>query len=308
MCTQAGCSHDARTAPTFGTPPQARACTALSTKTDRGAAQTNPPRPRTARRRQWVGRWCVSRVVQRGGSVTRRRKYCRGCGIEKPALPYAGKTTCRACFKRALRRKRGIKPRRLRPLRVRLAEQRRRIQAHTKRIATRALYTIFAAEYKTERAAKKAAAVRRRYWRQPEVERQRVQVYKLAHPHIAHRSHGRGRERWQRAAAQTDGTLTARVVRSLLASATTCRYCGRAFTRRVRKTVDHKTPLSAGGTHGRKNVVVCCARCNRGKGRHRLTAWLNTQPGMHTQTVTPARRRTRTVTRRPVGRKKKGST
>lgn len=43
-----------------------------------------------------------------------------------------------------------------------------------------------------------------------------------------------------------------------------CYYCGENFSREE-LTMDHKRPLSRGGTNSRGNVVVCCKPCNSKK-------------------------------------------
>lgn len=46
----------------------------------------------------------------------------------------------------------------------------------------------------------------------------------------------------------------------------TCYYCGKElqdFTKQ--KTIDHKIPISRGGTNDINNLVVCCHSCNSGK-------------------------------------------
>lgn len=46
----------------------------------------------------------------------------------------------------------------------------------------------------------------------------------------------------------------------------TCHYCGCEFvigSPLFQPTLDHKTPLSKGGTNKIDNFVVCCMRCNR---------------------------------------------
>jgi hypothetical protein len=46
----------------------------------------------------------------------------------------------------------------------------------------------------------------------------------------------------------------------------TCHYCGCEFVMGnplFHPTLDHKTPLSKGGTNKIDNFVVCCMRCNR---------------------------------------------
>lgn len=49
-----------------------------------------------------------------------------------------------------------------------------------------------------------------------------------------------------------------------LYSANTCYYCGKAISGR-NKTVDHKTPISKGGTNAFENLCMCCASCNSKK-------------------------------------------
>jgi 5-methylcytosine-specific restriction endonuclease McrA len=45
-----------------------------------------------------------------------------------------------------------------------------------------------------------------------------------------------------------------------------CFYCRRALTLST-TTLEHKTPLSRGGTCRRGNLALCCADCNHAKGR-----------------------------------------
>lgn len=40
----------------------------------------------------------------------------------------------------------------------------------------------------------------------------------------------------------------------------TCYYCGKKIE--GKKTIDHKTPVSRGGTNASDNVVLCCVHCN----------------------------------------------
>ena len=46
-----------------------------------------------------------------------------------------------------------------------------------------------------------------------------------------------------------------------------CYYCGKSFSRED-LTMDHKMPLSRGGTNSKGNVVVCCKPCNSRKKYH----------------------------------------
>ena len=44
-----------------------------------------------------------------------------------------------------------------------------------------------------------------------------------------------------------------------------CYYCGATVSEDT-STLDHKQPLSRGGTNKRKNLVLCCQPCNQDKG------------------------------------------
>lgn len=46
--------------------------------------------------------------------------------------------------------------------------------------------------------------------------------------------------------------------------ADTCYYCGKKF-KGQRKTIDHKIPVSRGGTNAVENLCVCCLACNSKK-------------------------------------------
>lgn len=43
-----------------------------------------------------------------------------------------------------------------------------------------------------------------------------------------------------------------------------CHYCENSFSKED-LTMDHKTPISRGGTSTKGNVVVCCKSCNSEK-------------------------------------------
>jgi 5-methylcytosine-specific restriction endonuclease McrA len=45
-----------------------------------------------------------------------------------------------------------------------------------------------------------------------------------------------------------------------------CWYCWRSFSKNVQRTLDHRLPLSAGGTNAIENLVLSCLECNRRKG------------------------------------------
>lgn len=73
-----------------------------------------------------------------------------------------------------------------------------------------------------------------------------------------------------------------------------CRYCGRGATEDgVRLHIDHKVPVSRGGTNEMSNLVTSCQRCNLGKGTwvpeaERVAGGLRSEPyASSRQTSTP---------------------
>lgn len=72
---------------------------------------------------------------------------------------------------------------------------------------------------------------------------------------------------------RSDGTLDEATVRRLYRSADRCAYCYRPFDGRQR-TLDHVVPLSSGGAHSLRNVVVACLSCNDAKGRRPVEEFL----------------------------------
>jgi 5-methylcytosine-specific restriction endonuclease McrA len=114
------------------------------------------------------------------------------------------------------------------------------------------------------------ALYRAKYEREAQAERSRVRVYKHANPEAVAR-HGDVRK--QRAATQSDGTLTPSVVRQLFADACMCPYCAMPIDE-GEKTLDHKEPLSRGGAHSISNVLICCRRCNAEKHNKQWVDWL----------------------------------
>lgn len=49
-----------------------------------------------------------------------------------------------------------------------------------------------------------------------------------------------------------------------------CTYCGDPGTH-----IEHKHPLSRGGTHSFQNIVIACGDCNEMKSNHLLEEWLD---------------------------------
>ena len=71
----------------------------------------------------------------------------------------------------------------------------------------------------------------------------------------------------------SDGTVTAKVIRDLIAQCSHCSYCQKALEKRE-IVLDHAEPLAAGGPHSAGNLIPCCARCNRLKHAMPYTAWI----------------------------------
>lgn len=60
-----------------------------------------------------------------------------------------------------------------------------------------------------------------------------------------------------------------------------CVYCGAAWWRRGRLTMDHQLPLKRGGKHSPDNMVPACRRCNTAKGaRGNVEAWIRRRWGV----------------------------
>jgi len=112
-----------------------------------------------------------------------------------------------------------------------------------------------------------AARFRSRYRHDPafaQRERDRAIVYRFTHPDRAAAAERSG-QHWKRAAETADGSVTATVVRRLLA-ARTCYLCGVELTP-ANRSIDHIIPISRGGKHIAKNLAPCCRPCNRKKDR-----------------------------------------
>jgi len=57
-----------------------------------------------------------------------------------------------------------------------------------------------------------------------------------------------------------------------------CVYCGEASDK---LTIDHATPIHAGGRHNVRNLVPCCKSCNSSKGTKDLADWLFDKHGIY---------------------------
>lgn len=56
-----------------------------------------------------------------------------------------------------------------------------------------------------------------------------------------------------------------------------CFYCGRRL-RKLEATVDHKVPLSQGGSSYHTNLCIACPDCNRDKADTSAEAFASTAP------------------------------
>jgi 5-methylcytosine-specific restriction endonuclease McrA len=92
--------------------------------------------------------------------------------------------------------------------------------------------------------------------------RKELQQYQQSHPEMWHAANHRRR------AAVGDMSSTT-VLEVIKASNGICPYCGKAIPN-GKGHIDHKTPISRGGTNDRSNLVYVCATCNLRK--HTMTA------------------------------------
>lgn len=69
----------------------------------------------------------------------------------------------------------------------------------------------------------------------------------------------------KRRAALRIGEVTPDQLLELFRSADYCHYCRRLFSESLKKTLDHKTPLSRGGLHELSNLTIACGPCNYSK-------------------------------------------
>jgi hypothetical protein len=73
--------------------------------------------------------------------------------------------------------------------------------------------------------------------------------------------------------ALSDGSLDKFTLTGLFAGAKACPYCGVQLKSQT-KTLDHMTPISKGGLHGKSNVLICCRECNSRKHNMDFSEWL----------------------------------
>lgn len=70
-----------------------------------------------------------------------------------------------------------------------------------------------------------------------------------------------------------DGSVTVEVLREAWDEATVCLYCGRELTQ-WNKSVEHMTPMSKGGEHTIRNVIIVCRLCNETKKSMWFDEWM----------------------------------
>lgn len=192
-------------------------------------------------------------------------RLCEYCREVRPLTAFklnrvgtTARRICKRCAKRKERRKNGCR------LRTEMHAN-RRIKVYARRTSPRCNLIRDHPDREWARQYRNGL-FRAKYARDPDAERQRMQVYKQAHPEIAGRHRG-GRNRLA-AARSSDGTLTREILRDMISRATTCEYCGCNLAE-TKKSFEHKIPLSRGGKHSIANVIVACWPCNRAK--HALT-------------------------------------
>ena len=65
----------------------------------------------------------------------------------------------------------------------------------------------------------------------------------------------------------SDGTVTYEYCKMLLEKQDNrCIYCNKRFSKKVKRSLDHKIPFKRNGTHTAKNVHFVCINCNSSKG------------------------------------------
>lgn len=113
-----------------------------------------------------------------------------------------------------------------------------------------------------------AATARQYYERHRQQEVVRALAWKAANPERVHEYDQTRKERIQ---TTDDGTATPIAIAQLKREASHCAYCG---SRLLVKQTDHMTPLSLGGAHSRRNIVIVCPDCNGKKHNLSYADWI----------------------------------
>ncbi len=85
----------------------------------------------------------------------------------------------------------------------------------------------------------------------------------------AHRSVVRGEIKLDPPTNECAVLMTRRFIAS-----TNCEYCDCEFDEHNLRTIDHKVPVSRGGTNVVENLAICCRRCNLAKNALTLEEWI----------------------------------
>ena len=119
-------------------------------------------------------------------------------------------------------------------------------------------------EANAERQRQKAKA-----WREANPERFREARNRWAANNVEKVRQSRNRHNHVRRAREKciDGEVyqTSDIAEILAAQNYRCAYC-HVDLRKAKRHIDHVTPLALGGSNGRSNLQICCARCKLSKG------------------------------------------
>jgi len=129
--------------------------------------------------------------------------------------------------------------------------------------------------------ATRRTVAKQKYWKAPEAARLRIVIRRHAHPDERAAIDAR---RGERQRVYADGSLTVEAMRHLFGAARRCPYCSDRFTK-SRKSLDHVEPISKGGAHSIRNVVICCLDCNLRKGAQTFAEWIETLDQKHQQSA-----------------------
>jgi 5-methylcytosine-specific restriction endonuclease McrA len=119
-----------------------------------------------------------------------------------------------------------------------------------------------------------AAYARQRYHLNVEYNRGKTARYKACNPESVSRW---GRTRYERIKVGAD-SLSEEQISELKREARSCAYCDASISDSEKQT-DHILPLSLGGDHSERNVVIVCRPCNGAKSAVHPGVWLNRLSG-----------------------------
>lgn len=82
-----------------------------------------------------------------------------------------------------------------------------------------------------------------------------------------------------------DGTVSQKVIDNLLRQTVKCIYCGNRIDY---PELDHMDPLSRGGDHSIRNIIIVCRKCNQFKKSKPFNEWLKYIPEERREIVSKA--------------------